>query len=250
MLWFIGIGINGAKGISLYALEILKKCEIIYIERFTGALFEYDLQDLDSLIKKYDNKTILPVQRWFVEDGREILEQARKMDVALLTYGDPFMATTLTELHVRAVKASIEVNTIHAASGITSLIGESGLQLYKFGRAVTMMSEPQSAISVYNTVFDNLLSGNHTLILTEYNNNDNEFFFLDPKEVFKILIDIENDLKYKVFSEETFVIVASRIGTLERKIVSGKIKSMTRMSFETGPHSIIIPGSLHFTELD
>ena len=250
MLWFIGIGINGAKGISLYALEILKKCEIIYIERFTGALFEYDLQDLDSVIKRYDNKTILPVQRWFVEDGREILEQARKIDVALLTYGDPFMATTLTELHVRAVKASIEVNIIHAASGITSLIGESGLQLYKFGRIVTMMSEPQSAISVYNTIFDNLLLGNHTLILTEYTNNDSKLFFLDPVLVFKMLFKVEEDLKYKVFSDKTFVIVASRVGTQQKKIISGKIKSLIGMNFGIGPHSIIITGRLHFTESD
>ncbi|HEX2068001.1 MAG TPA: DUF357 domain-containing protein, partial [Nitrososphaeraceae archaeon] len=105
-------------------------------------------------------------------------------------------------------------------------------------------------ISVYNAVFDNLLSGSHTLILTEYNNNDNKFFFLDPIQVFKMLIDIEKDLKYNVFSEETFVIVASRIGTEQKKIISGKIKSLTRMSFEIGPHSIIITGSLHFTESD
>ena len=242
------MGINGYKGISIHALDILKKCDIVYFERFTSPLYDDDLINLNSLID--GRRRIIPAERWLVEDGKQILEQSKSGNVALITYGDPLVATTLSELEVRARKNSIDVDIIHSASGITSLIGESGLHIYKFGRAVTMMSEPQSAISVYNTVFDNLLSGNHTLILTEYNNNDNEFFFLDPKEVFKILIDIENDLKYKVFSEETFVIVASRIGTLERKIVSGKIKSMTRMSFETGPHSIIIPGSLHFTELD
>jgi diphthine synthase len=249
MLWLIGIGIHGYEGISIHALDILKICDIVYIERFTSALSDDDLQGLNSLIGKNDNG-IRPVERWFVEDGREILEEAKNKDIALLAYGDPLIATTLTELHVRAVKNSIKVNIIHAASGITSLIGETGLHIYKFGRTVTMMSEPQSTVSVYNTIFDNLLAGNHTLILTEYHNRHNKFFFLDPIYIFKMLLEIENDLNHKAFSEETFMIIASRIGTKQKKIISGKVKSLTDLDFGTGPHSIIITGQLHFTESD
>ena len=251
MLWLIGIGVTGYKGVSLYALDILKKCNIIYFERFTSPLNEDDLFNLNSLIEGHKNRRkIIPAQRWFIEDGKQIIEQAKNENVALITYGDPLIATTLSELEVRARKNSIKVDIVHAASGITSLIGESGLHIYKFGRTVTMMSCPQSAISVYNTIFDNLLSGNHTLILTEYNSDHNKFFFLDPIQVFKMLIEVEKDIKYNVFSDETFAIVASRIGTEQKKIISGKIKSLIGMSFETGPHSIIITGSLHFTESD
>ena len=252
MLWLIGIGVNGYKGVSLHTLDILKKCDIIYFERFTSPLYEDDLINLNSLIGEgYDKKRkMIPAERWLVEDGNQILEQAKNGNVALITYGDPLIATTLSELEVRARKNLINVDVVHSASGITSLIGESGLHMYKFGRAVTMMLGSHSAISVYNAVFDNLLSGSHTLILTEYNNNDNKFFFLDPVQVFKMLIEIEKDVKYNVFSGETFVVVASRIGTEQKKIISGKIKSLIGMTFETGPHSIIITGSLHFTELD
>ena len=251
MLWLIGMGITGYKGISLYALDTLKKCDIIYFERFTSLLYEEDLISLNSLIEGYNNRNkMIPAQRWFIEDGKQILEQARDKNVALITYGDPLVATTLSELEVRARKNSINVDIIHAASGITSLIGECGLHIYKFGRAVTMISDPHSALSVYNIIFDNLLSGNHTLIMTEYNNDHNKIFFLDPVQVFKMLIEVEKDIKYNVFSEETFIIVASRVGTEQKKIISGKIKSLIGMSFETGPHSIIITGSLHFTESD
>lgn len=113
-----------------------------------------------------------------------------------------------------------------------------------------MMSSPQSAISVYNVIFDNLLSGNHTLILTEYNSDHNKSFFLDPIQVFKMLFEVEKDIRYNVFSDETFVIVASRIGIEQKKIISGKIKSLIGMSFGTGPHSIILTGSIHFSESD
>src|SRR5215213_8535187 len=253
MLWLIGIGVNGYKGISFHTLDILKKCDIIYFERFTSPLYDDDLINLNSLIGEgYDNerKKMIPAERWLVEDGNQILEQAKNANVALITYGDPLIATTLSELQVRARKNLINVDVVHSASGITSLIGESGLHMYKFGRAVTMMLGSHSAISVYNAVFDNLLSGSHTLILTEYNNNDNKFFFLDPVQVFRMLIEIEKDVKYNIFSGETFVVVASRIGTEQKKIISGKIKSLIGMTFETGPHSIIITGSLHFTESD
>lgn len=249
MLWLIGIGIDGCKGISLHALEVLNTCDIVYIERFTSSLSDNDLQYLNSVIGE-NGKNIVLAERWFVEDGREILEKARKMNIALLSYGDPMIATTHTELYTRAIKNAINVNIIHAASGISSLIGETGLHMYKFGRTVTIMSEPQSAISVYNTIFDNLLLGNHTLILTEYNMYQDRPFFLDPAQAFKMLLKTEEDIKYNAFSEETFVVVTSRIGLTGKKIISGKVKSLVNMDFGVGPHSVIVTGSLHFTEVD
>ncbi|MFL6394299.1 MAG: DUF357 domain-containing protein, partial [Nitrososphaeraceae archaeon] len=135
-------------------------------------------------------------------------------------------------------------------SGITSLIGESGLHIYKFGRTVTMMSGFQSYISVYTTILDNLLAGNHTLILTEYANNNGKLFFLDPTYFFERMLQAEEDIKHGAFSEETFVIIASRIGTEQQRIESGKVKSLINTDHGSGPHSIIVTASLHFTELD
>jgi diphthine synthase len=190
------------------------------------------------------------VGRLFVEDGRDILEQASNNEVAIIVYGDPLIATTYIELFLRATKRSIKVEVIHSASGITSLIGESGLQIYKFGRTSTIMSEPQSAISVYNTLFDNLLLGNHTLILTEYNETKDNIspFFLDPNDAMKMLLDVEKDQRSRAFTEETYVIVASRIGRADKKIISGQTRSLLETNYGTGPHSLIVPGRLHFVE--
>ncbi len=246
MLWLVGAGINGYKGLSLQAIDVLKKCDIVFVERFTSALSDSDIAGINSAI----GKEARPVQRWFVEDGREILDAAKEKQVALVTYGDPLIATTHTELRARAAKTSIKTGVLHAASGIASIMGECGLHMYKFGRTVTMMSEPKSAVSVYNTVFDNLLAGNHTLILTEYSQDEKtgQPFFLDPATVLKMLLDAERDIRYHVFSEETFVIVASRLGAGDQRIAAGKIKSLAGVGFGAGPHSVIILGSLHFTE--
>ncbi|MEM2139717.1 diphthine synthase [Nitrososphaera sp.] len=247
MLWFVGTGINGHLGLSLAAVDVLKKCDTIYVERFTSLLGKEELAGLDSII----GKKAVPVQRWFVEDGREILEAAKEKQVALVTYGDPLIATTHSELRTRAAAGSIKTGVLHAASGIASIMGECGLHMYKFGRTVTMMSEPKSAISVYNTVFDNLLLGCHTLVLTEYSHDEQKgAFFLDPCTAVRMLLDVERDQRHGVISEDTFVIVASRIGAEDSRIVSGKIKSLAGVGFGQGPHSLIIPGSLHFTEHD
>jgi diphthine synthase len=113
------------------------------------------------------------------------------------------------------------------------------------------MSEPKSAISVYNTVFDNLLTGSHTLILAEYNHDEKAgAFFLDPGQVLKMLLEVEKDQRQHVFSEETFVVVASRIGDDDQRLVSGRIKSLAGVGFGPGPHSVIVTGMLHFTEED
>ena len=248
MLWFVGTGINGYKGLSLAALEVLRRCDIVYLERFTSALSDSDLQGMESLL----GKPVIPVDRWFVEDGREILEAANSKDVAIVTYGDPLIATTHSELQVRAAKSSVKTVVLHSASGLFSIIGETGLHIYKFGRIVTMMSEPQSAISVYNTIFDNLLTGSHTLILTEYRLEEDreEPYFLDPPSVLKMLCEVEGDQRHQIFSDDTFAIVASRIGMEDQKLISGKIRSLVQRRFGIGPHSVIIPGSLHFTESD
>ncbi|MDP8888092.1 MAG: diphthine synthase [Thermoproteota archaeon] len=249
MLWFVGIGINGYRGLSIAALDVLRKCNVVYIERFTSALSEVDIQGLNSLLEMHTK----PVQRWFVEDGREILEAAKTKDVALVTYGDPLIATTHSELRSRAAKNSIKSAILHSASGIASLIGESGLHVYKFGRMVTMMSKLLSAVTVYNTIFQNLLSGSHTLILTEYSHDDEskeEQFFLDPSSVFKMLLDAEQAHKHEIFSDNTFAVVASRVGMQDQKIISGKVKSLMKLEFGIGPHSVIVTGALHFTETE
>ncbi|MDW0282522.1 MAG: SAM-dependent methyltransferase, partial [Nitrososphaeraceae archaeon] len=121
MFWIIGLGIHGVMGIGLHSLDVLRSCDIVYVERFTSLISDTELHNLDRLIDKGGKSNIVLVQRWFLEDGRELIDKAKTNEVALLTYGDPLIATTHTELFVRAVKNSIKVKVIHGASGISSL---------------------------------------------------------------------------------------------------------------------------------
>ncbi len=245
-------------------MEILKNSDIVYVERFTGFISDEFVNNLSDILRiTSDSRStndieIKFIKRWFIEDGREILENAQNSNVCILVYGDPLAATTYNELLVRAKKQSIEFKVVHSSSGILSLMGESGLQPYKFGKMVTMMDDPMSSITVYNTIYENMCLGLHTLILTEYNNDDgkNNFqsssnpFFLSPSRVIDLLLEREKEFKLLNFSVETYGLVATKIGHKESTFSSGTIKSLLKLEYSGGPNSIIIPGKLHFTEVD
>lgn len=242
MLWFVGLGIGGPDAISEKSRKIISESDIVYFEQFTSPMSEDQTKFLQQLTK--GQFRLAP--RWLVEDGKEILEVAKTNTVALLSYGDPYIATTHIELRVRAIQDGTKTDTIHASSAITSLIGECGLHFYKVGKTVTVMSGIPSATAYY-TIFENLKLGNHTIVLLEWNQNKN--FFLDPKDAISSLLEQEKEQARKVFSGETYGIVASRIGEANQKIIAGKFSALN-VDFGAPPHTIIIPGIMHFTESD
>jgi len=242
MLWFVGLGISGLDGISANAIQILKKADMTYFEIFTSPISRSDLLKIKKMVK--GKLTIAP--RWMVEDGKAILAQAKKKNVVLLTYGNPYVATTHIELRTRAESEKIKTKTIHGPSAITSLIGECGLHHYKIGRPVTIMRELPSLSTVYYTIYENMIKGNHSLLILEYDHSSN--FFLDPRDALNNLLKTEEGERRKVIDETTFAIVASRIGSKSQDIISGKISTLVKTDFGKPPHTIIIPGRLHFTE--
>ncbi len=244
MLWFVGLGISGAKSIPHEALEVLSKADIVYLEQFTSPIGKSDL----SKIKKMTNGEFKAAKRWLVEDGNEILKKAKRKKVVLLSYGDPYIATTHIELRTRAIQEKIKTHSIHASSSLTSMIGECGLQFYKVGKIATIMSEMNSLTTPYYVIYKNIIEGNHTVLLLEYNQDKD--FFLNPKDALLGLIETEKGQKRNVIDYSTYAIVASRIGFKDQSIISGKISSLKKMNFGKPPHTVIIPGRLHFTESD
>ena len=63
-------------------------------------------------------------------------------------------------------------------------------------------------------------------------------------------LEQEKEQNRKVFSEQTYGIVASRIGDEDQRIIAGKFTDLEKQNFGPSPHTIIIPGIMHFTESD
>ena len=244
MLLFVGLGISGFESIPIEGLEAISKADIVYLEQFTSPIGKSDVDKIQNTIKG----EFIPAKRWLVEDGKEILEKSKEKDVVLLAYGDPYIATTHIELRTRAIELKIETRSIHASSSLTAMIGECGLHFYKVGKIATIMSEMKSLTYPYYVIYKNIIEGNHTVLLLEYNQNKD--FFLDPKDALKGLLETEKGQGRKVLTESSYAIVASRIGFKDQTIISGKISSLEQTDFGKPPHTVIIPGRLHFTESD
>jgi len=244
MLWFVGLGISGTQSIPIEVVKIIQEADFVYLEAFTSPISKQHEDEIKNMV----NGSFKIAKRWLVEDGQEILKTSKSSTAVLLSYGDPYVATTHIELRTRAKLENIETNTIHSASAITSMVGEAGLQFYKVGRMVTIMNEKKSTITPYTAIFKNLTQGLHSIILLEYNHDEN--YFLDPKDAISNLLDVEKEQKRNVLNNDTFAIIASRIGFETQIIISGKFSNLLKVDLGEPPHSIIITGKLHFTESD
>jgi diphthine synthase len=242
-LTFIGLGLDAEKSVSVEGVEKAKKADIIYLDVYTSPIHNSSRQILESMI----GLEVKLATRDVLEDGGKILDESRIKNVVLLCSGDPMVATTHMDLRVRAEKKGILTEIIHNASILSSIPGETGLQVYRFGKTVTMTeSGPSPQTTVYNTIYENLLRHLHTTILLEYDYTKN--FFLDPTDAMNKLIETEIDQNLNIIDNDTFIIVASRLGSKDRKIKAGQISNLKTEDFGRPPHIMIIPGSLHFTE--
>lgn len=241
MLWFVGAGISGTDSMSVRASKVVRTADMVYVETFTSPGMDKDTIESVGQIRE--------APRWLVEDGKQILADAATYDnVVLLSYGDPMIATTHTELRVRAVSENIQVSVLHASSAISGVISECGLHHYKAGRMATIMNDTKSLQTPYNTTYQNAIRRNHTLLLLEYDSESG--FFLDPTVALKMMSRYESGRRRGVFDESVYAIVASRIGQSDQRIRAGYLKSLIRTDFGKPPHSIVIPARLHFTERD
>jgi len=238
-LHLIGIGLADQKDITVKGLEIVKKCNEVYIENYTS-LLQCSLQDL----AKYYGKEITIADRRTTEQGDErIIEQARQEDVAFLVIGDPLSATTHIQLYKLAKEKGVEVQVIGNASVLTA-IGITGLELYKFGKvtSIPFIKDHPNLETPYNVIKEN--GDLHTLCLLDIQPPK----FMTVSEALGIIFNIENKKKENVISEDTLVIGCARLGTADFVVKSGPLKEIREFDFGAPPHCIIIPGQMHFVE--
>ena len=82
--------------------------------------------------------------------------------------GDPFAATTHTDLQLRARRRGVAVSVVHNAS-VMNAVAACGLQLYRFGQAVSIcfFTSTWRPDSFYERVASNRAAGLHTLCLLD-----------------------------------------------------------------------------------
>lgn len=244
MLHLIGLGLNDEKDISVKGLEIVKKCELIFLENYT-AILQTKIPDLE---KSYGKKIIL-ANRDLVENKaeKEILEPAKTKNVAVLVVGDPLAATTHYDLIIRAKKLGIKVQIVHNAS-IMNAIAITGLQLYKFGKTTSIpFSEKDfQPETFYEVLKENQQNGAHTLFLLDLRPNENRFMTVN--DAIREILRVEIKKGDHIFTENTMCLGIARVGSPDQAIKYGKARDLLKINFGEPLHVLVVPGRLHFIE--
>ncbi len=230
MLYLIGLGLS-YDGISERGLRIARRCKKIYLESYTVD-FPYSLKKLEEVLQK----KITPLSREEVE-GLSLIGEASKKDVALLIYGSPLTATTHITLLNEAKNSKVKYEVIYAGSVIDA-VGESGLQIYKFGKIASMpaWTENYTPDSFAKIVHQNLSQEAHSLILIDIGLD-----FQTALQQLKIAFE-SHKIKLKKF------LVCQALGTKNSHIHYKTFEEFLDFEKVRKPYCIIIPGKLHFAE--
>ena len=241
MLYFIGLGLNNEKDITINGLDAVKKCDLIYLENYTSVL-NCSKEDLE---KFYNKKIILANRKMVENDDNEIIKNSKTKNVAFLVAGDSLAATTHIDLFLRAKKEGIKCFVIHNSSIMTA-VGVTGLQLYKFGKTTSIPLENENIETPYDVLKGNLSLGLHTLFLLDLKPEDE--MFMTVNDAIRYLLRVELKRNEKIFSEKIFCVGCARIGSENQLIKSGTAKELLKFDFGKPVHCLIVPGKLHFME--
>ena len=247
MFYLVGLGLFDEKDISLKGLECLKSVDKIYAEFFTSKLFGSSFETIENLI----GKPITILVRNEVEEEHIFIEEAKTSDVALITGGDPLIATTHSEFLVQCSKKGIDFEVIHGSSILSSAPAISGLQGYKFGKVTTIPFPDYNYYpkSPYEAIEDNLKMNLHTLVLLDIQADKERYMTVN--QGLEYLLSIENDLDRKgLITKDTLAMGISCVGSKDVLVKAGVISDLIDFDFGSPLHCIIIPSKLHIVEAE
>ncbi|KAL6504724.1 hypothetical protein OROHE_023482 [Orobanche hederae] len=260
MLYAIGLGLGDEKDITLRGLEAIKKCSKVYMEAYTSLLsFGLTSDGLSTLEKVYGKPIIVADREMVEEKADDMLLEAQVTDVAFLVVGDPFGATTHSDLVVRAKKLGVDVKVVHNAS-VMNAVGVCGLQLYRYGETVSIpfFTDTWRPDSFYEKIKRNRTLGLHTLCLLDIRVKEPSLEslcrgkkvyepprFMNINTAIEQLLEVAKNHGESVYNEDTTCVGMARIGCEEQVIVAGSMKQLLDVDFGSPLHCLVIVGDTH-----
>ncbi|KAG2487491.1 hypothetical protein HYH03_013910 [Edaphochlamys debaryana] len=258
VLYLIGLGLYDENDITLRGLEAIRRCKRVYLEAYTSIL----LCDKSKLEALYGKEVVVADREMVESRAEEILEGADKEDVAFCVVGDPFGATTHTDLQLRARQAGIPVRVVHNAS-VMNAVGACGLSLYRFGEAVSIcfFTDSWRPDSFYDKIAANRKLGLHTLCLLDIKVKEPNLAALargrtvyEPPRYMSIntavqqLLEVEEARGGGAFGPETLAVGIARLQADDQQIVAGTLAQLQEVDFGAPLHCLVLAGDVHVTE--
>lgn len=262
VLHFVGLGLGDESDITVRGLAVVKAASKVFLEAYTSIL-SVDKEQLET----FYGRSIVIADRGFVEEDAELILDAafETGGAAFLVVGDPFGATTHSDLWLRARERGIHVNVVHNAS-IINAVAVTGLQLYRFGQAISVCfwTDYDKPTSYFPKLLENRNLHLHTLCLLDIKVKEPSLESLargkkvfEPPRYMTInqavdqLLAIDTQLQANHLDETTMAVGVARIGQPDQKIVYASMADLKTIDFGPPLHSLIIPApQLHFHELE
>ena len=252
MLTFIGLGLYDEHSITREGERALRAADHVFAEFYTSTLLGATVEDLEA----HHGVDIEVRERAGVErDPEAILSAADGADVAFLTAGDTMISTTHADLRVRAADRGIDTRVVHGVTAETAASGLTGLQNYRFGKAVTLPfpfahGAGDVPPSVTESIEANQARGLHTLVYldikVDYHRRRDGPADQEPY----MTADVAADLLAGGWRPDQLAVVVARAGSPEPLVVADRLAALAERSFGEPLHLLVIPGELHHVEAD
>ncbi|KAL8900354.1 MAG: hypothetical protein Q9207_005740 [Kuettlingeria erythrocarpa] len=258
MLYLIGLGLADETDITVKGLHAVKKAHRVYLEAYTSILL-VGKERLEAFYKR----PILVADREMVESNDEtILSGAKTEDVAFLVVGDPFGATTHSDLVLRARQLRIPTQIIHNAS-VMSAVGATGLQLYNFGQTVSMVffTDTWKPSSFYDRVKENRQIGLHTLMLLDIKVKEQSEEnlargrkiyepprFMSAAQCAAQMLEIEEERGEGAYAPDSLAVAVARLGASDQRMAAGTLMQVSGIDLGAPLHSLVLLGKAHDLE--
>jgi diphthine synthase len=185
------------------------------------------------------------------ENVKQTVAMAKDKNIVILVPGDPLIATTHAIILNEAKKQGIKCEVIHAPSIFSIAIGESGLDVYKFGPTVTIpfWSERYRPTSFIDAIQRNMQNGQHTIILLDIDHKNS--MPMRISEALEIIKEAQATKGTEILGAEARIIIMANLGREDKTIKYLKIAEVgadISKELEGKQISLIVPGSLSFAE--
>lgn len=247
MLSIIGLGLD-FKDLSVRSLEAIKEADLLLLEAYTSFLPDGYIPYLE---KEAGKKMAILKRIDMEEKATETVLKAKDKDVALLIPGDPLIATMHHLLMNEARKLGVKTRILHSASAFTVAIGESVLDIYKFGPTATIpfWFENYKPTAFLNLLKKNLDNSEHTLLLLDIDQKNHRP--MNIGEALEILTNAAKEKKSCIIDGRLKVILLANAGRADQKIRYVRIKEIGKdieASLKGKALSLIVPAKMSFAE--
>jgi diphthine synthase len=251
MLTFIGLGLYDERSITVEGRDALRNADRAYVEFYTSKLLGATVDDLEA----HHDVDIQVLERADVEQHPDaVLDAAQEEDVAFCTAGDTMIATTHTDLRLRAHDRGIDTRVVHGITAETAAASLTGLQNYRFGKATTLPFAYAHAgddvpDSVLDTITANRDRGLHTLAFLDIKVGD-DTAGADERDGDEYMTASHAAARLATHYPDQVAVVVARAGSPNPVVEADTLRNLAKRDFGDPLHLLVIPGDCHLLEAD